>query len=32
MIQISLDGMKEDHENIRGRGTFGLSVASIRKL
>jgi radical SAM protein with 4Fe4S-binding SPASM domain len=31
-VQISLDGMKEGHESIRGKGTFGRAVSTIDHL
>jgi radical SAM protein with 4Fe4S-binding SPASM domain len=31
-VQISLDGMKEGHESLRGRGTFEKAMAAIDHL
>ena len=31
-VQISIDGLKETHEFIRGEGTYDKSVATINKL
>lgn len=31
-VQISLDGMEDAHDYIRGQGTFQRSVAAIRRL
>ena len=31
-IKVSLDGLKDCHENIRGRGTFNKTVSNIRYL
>lgn len=30
-IQISLDGMREGHESLRGKGTFGKALSAIKK-
>ncbi len=30
--QVSLDGMREGHDLLRGRGTFDLAVAGVRRL
>lgn len=30
-IQISLDGMKEGHESLRGRGTFEKTLSAIKR-
>lgn len=31
-VQISLDGMEESHDFLRGKGTFKLAIAGIRNL
>jgi len=31
-VQLSLDGMKEEHESIRGKGTFEMSLYAIDHL
>lgn len=30
-IQISLDGMKQGHENLRGKNTFNKTISAIKK-
>ncbi len=30
-IQISIDGLKDAHDSLRGKGTFGLSIGSVKR-